>query len=143
MTCDHDSETPRPEAFERIFAAHEAGPEPTTERAGARPWRPAHTAPPKTTEARWSHDWALPPVTPGVWKDVSPKDADEALGIYAEDVANEHIPNFLFGAEIERMRATPLGFYPGQLLFECQLTLKNGPRVLFCFPARSGRGRPA
>ena len=125
MTEDRDTETPNRDTIQRFVAAHQTGPQPpqTVPQASASP----------KESTRWSHDWALPPLTPGAWRDVSPEDSDTALGIYAEDMANEHIPNFLSGADIERLRATPLGFYPGWLLFECQMTLKNGPRVLFSF----------
>jgi len=89
--------------------------------------------PSKMPSGKWSHKWALPPLLPGDWRDVTPEDAAEALSIYSADVANEHVPDFLSGSEVERMRATPLSFYPGWMLFDCQLTLKNGPRVLFDF----------
>ena len=89
--------------------------------------------PPKARNAHRPPKWALDPLLPGDWRDVSPEDMAEAIRIYAEDVANEHVPDFLGGADIECMRALPLSFFPGWMLFECQVGLKNGPRVLFDF----------
>ena len=77
--------------------------------------------------------WRAPPLIEGLWVDLTPAAANEAMRLLARALERAQMPVFLEGASVQRLRAAPMPFYPRHVLVECQCELRSGPLTLFDF----------